>query len=304
MCGDCHAEQGRQLAHLRERRRSGGTQLLGGRGGCVAHHHHSRLDAGLDAGDAVLDDGRRRRLEAHPLGRVEEEVRRWLSARDVVDAEDRLVAKAVEQPAGVQPAPDALVVAAGGDAARQVRGVDRVQCIRDPGDRLEALVERREQPLAVPRAQVGPRRAAKARLDRREPVRPRATLEVAVDVVLRGRQAQVAQQLGEDRARERLAVDQHAVAVEDDGVDRRQVDGDGRHGSAARGQRPHGCGSPHAAGSSSSRATPSTRARRVQRSTAGTASTATGAVSRMNRSSAATTAAASSGEADGATIVN
>ena len=56
-----------------------------------------------------------------------------------------------------------------------------------------------------------------------------------------------------------------------------------------RGRVGSGRGSPHAAGISSSRETPSSNAVRVQRSTTGADSTTTGAVSRMNRSNAART---------------
>ena len=65
---------------------------------------------------------------------------------------------------------------------------------------------------------------------------------------------------------------------------------------------PHGMPSPHGVSPPLSRSTPSSSAVRCHGLGLGSAGAGAGAVSRMKRSSAATTAAASSGEALGATI--
>src|SRR5438309_627518 len=65
----------RQLPHIAEDQRSRPAQVLGlGQAAREAEREHAGGARRLDAPPAVLDDGARGRIDAHPLGGVQEEV--------------------------------------------------------------------------------------------------------------------------------------------------------------------------------------------------------------------------------------
>ena len=146
-----------------------------------------------------------------------------------------VVGEAVEQPGGAQAAADPLVVAAGGDAARDAGGVERVERRRDARDRLQlARRTRRTAARGSARAARGQRSAPSRASITSSPCsheRPLKSRSTSCGVVGRPSSVSSSARIG---AGEPLAVDEHAVAVEDDGD----------ASAARRAQRPHGWGRP------------------------------------------------------------
>ncbi len=124
---------------------------------------HAGGSRGLNAGDRILDDEAVVGRDAHPRCRMQEQIRRGLSARDFAGAED--VLEQVVEPGQAQREGDPLRQRGGGDAAAMGQGEDRVA---DAGDRLQLASRsarrgcgsgcRRNRPASVqPRSALDPR---------------------------------------------------------------------------------------------------------------------------------------------------
>src|SRR4051794_7891285 len=105
---------------------------------------HAGAPGRPDPVHAVLDHDAACGRERRRLGRVEEEVRRGLSALDLRRAEDVRLERLAE-PRDLEGERDALGRRARGDAARMPRGPEPVDQVAYPFDGLELAAEEREQ---------------------------------------------------------------------------------------------------------------------------------------------------------------
>ena len=173
---------------------------------------HPRLLGGGDAGRTVLDHRAVFRRHAHLARHVQEEVGRRLAARHHRGAEDMRL-EGTTKAGDFQRQPDALKLARRGHATP---AIDTGKRLGYPGDRLEVTAEALEdrRPHAVQMV-VGDDQAefvAQHAVDGRHAAAEKA--------LIGGRLADFAAHLGNQREqhvdRDRLAVHQHAVAIEDD----------------------------------------------------------------------------------------
>ena len=145
---------------------------------------------------------------------MEEEIGGGLAVADLDRAEDP-PGEALIEPGELELEGQLVGLAAGGDAGR---GGDAVERLLDAVDRLQLALEGLGVPRAAARDPVLGERMAQVRLDGLAHHRRRAP-DVAVDDLLLG---EVEPELGEhhrvDADGDRLAVDEHPVAVEDDQV--------------------------------------------------------------------------------------
>ena len=81
-------DEGGEFAHIRENKfGSGGLEavcvlMVAVAAACEAEHAHPGGASGFHACDAILDHEAGLRSMSHLVGRVQEEIRTWLSARD------------------------------------------------------------------------------------------------------------------------------------------------------------------------------------------------------------------------------
>ena len=189
------------------------------RGARVAEHGHPGPERRLDAGRRVLDHGAVRGLPAHRRRGVQEQVGRRLAVLDLGGAEDPAL-EAVPQPRVPEREAHLLDRGARGHAVRQR---DRVERGHDARHRLQLLLEGGEHPVEVAAAEALGQPAALVRVG--DDVLPRAPHERLDRLLRRHRHADLGQQAREHPVGDRLGVDQHPVAVEDDGA--RSGDADG-----------------------------------------------------------------------------
>src|SRR5262249_62092717 len=100
----------------------------------VAERSHAVGSGGLDAVGAVLDDRAAGGRDAQALRRVQEQIRGWLAAGDLADAEDP-AGEAFVEPGEPESVANLLVCAARRDARRNRDGVERLD---DPRHRRRA----------------------------------------------------------------------------------------------------------------------------------------------------------------------
>ena len=168
----------------------------------------------LDAGDAVLDDEAARRRHAHSTRGTEKEIRRRLAAAHLGRAED-VWREAIEQPNEREAMPQPVGRAARRDARPARQPVQR-GCDAGHGGKLG--VECRGEPQSQGLGETGRHCPSAAPLEIGEH-RSRAQADIAVeDVVDRDRDADLGETRGVDAAGDELAVDQNAVAIEDDEI--------------------------------------------------------------------------------------
>ncbi|MGX1145767.1 hypothetical protein AB7M15_001589 [Bradyrhizobium ottawaense] len=174
--------------------------------------HAGRL-AGLDAAEAVLDHQRARRLHSHLFCREEKEVGRRLAMPDHLRGVEPL-AEMRPQACDVEGERDTVEVAGRGHAKRHGQ-VGRHA--GNAGNRLKRSCERRQHlRLQARQKAVGhdlPEIAIML-LDRLGAA-PEKELE---RLLLAERDAELGQHLGQASAAQQLAVDEHAVAIEDDQI--------------------------------------------------------------------------------------
>src|SRR5262249_19163931 len=90
----------------------------------VAERAHAGGPGGLDAVGAVRDDRAAGGWDAQALRRVQEQIRGWLAAGDLADAEDP-AGEALVEPGEPESVANLLVCAARRDAGRNRDGVER-----------------------------------------------------------------------------------------------------------------------------------------------------------------------------------
>ena len=170
----------------------------------------------LDAGHRILDDDTVERLLVHRDRRMQEQVRERLAARHLARAEDPAVEQ-VPQAGEAEREAHLLGRARACDAGREAVRLQRQHRLLHAGDRLqgrvaEALVGDRLHLLEEVVRQL----AAELSLDDLEAGLQRQAHQAAHRLLDRPVEALRLQRAGEARVGQRLAVDQNAVAIEDD----------------------------------------------------------------------------------------
>ncbi len=173
---------------------------------------HAGGRRGFDTGTAVLDDQARAWIDAHPGGRVQKEIGRRFAAFDHRRAEN-MRGEIVEQAGAAEGEGETVGIGARRDAARRRQVVEYGG---DAGHRLEFACEGRLQARAQDLREIVGQLAAKARFDGSEHRGAADADELLGDLVGGDGDADLTETFGVDAAGDDLAVDQHAVAIEDE----------------------------------------------------------------------------------------
>ena len=174
---------------------------------------HAGSLRGQHATDAVLDHQCARRERAHFLRRVEKEIRRGLAVRDHLRRVDP-VAEMGREAGHPQRQRDAVEITRRGHATRHAQsGQDGIRI----GNRMERLLEGGQYARLQPDGKIGRHRLAEFAIVLRD--RARASSEKQLERLREcQRYPKSGQLVRQALAAQQLAVDEHAVAVEDDEI--------------------------------------------------------------------------------------
>src|ERR1019366_477513 len=195
------------------RRRAPRMRVVVGR---IAEHAHSRRHRGASAGGGVLDHDAPRPRSADGGGRVQEEIGEGLAPRHLLRGEQLLGTEIRGQARQLEREPRLCERPLGGHAHRDPGPANRLHELGGPGDRAQLPSERLGAHLLVAGNPVLPERAAEPGAGIACDLLEQQPLIVPPSLCKRRCKPCGRQLTGEHFVGCDLAVDEHAVAVEDD----------------------------------------------------------------------------------------
>src|ERR1035441_9507884 len=184
--------------------------------GRIAEHTHSRRHRGASAGRGVLDHDAPRPRSADGGGRVQEEIGEGLAPRHLLRGEQLLGTEIRGQARPLEREPRLCERPLGGHAHRDPGPANRLHELGGPGDWAQLPSERLGAHLLVAGNPVLPQRTAEPRAGIARDLLEQQPLIVPPGLCKRRCKPRGRQLTGEHFVGYDLAVDEHAVAVEDD----------------------------------------------------------------------------------------